>query len=94
MDKIKILIADDHEIFRDGIRALLEKEKNIEVIGDAANGIEVIEFLENNKVDVVLMDIDMGKINGIDATFNLKKKYPDVNVLALSWRIQLYIKND
>ncbi len=84
MNKIRILIADDHEIFRDGIRALLEKEKNIEVIGDAANGSEVINFLENNEVDVILMDIDMGNINGIDATFNLKKKYPEVNVLALS----------
>jgi len=84
MNKIRILIADDHKIFRDGIRALLDKEKHISVVGDVANAGEVIDFLEKNEADVILMDIDMGKTDGIDATFILKKKYPEVNVLALS----------
>jgi DNA-binding NarL/FixJ family response regulator len=84
MNKIRILIADDHKIFRDGIRALLDKEKHISVVGDVANASEVIDFLEKNEADVILMDIDMGKTDGIDATFILKKKYPEVNVLALS----------
>ncbi len=84
MDKIRVLIADDHKIFRDGIRALLDKEKNISVVGDVANASEVMDFLERNEADVILMDIDMGKTDGIDATFILKKKYPEVNVLALS----------
>jgi DNA-binding NarL/FixJ family response regulator len=84
MNKIRILIADDHKMFREGIKALLDKEKHISVVGDVADGNEVINFLENNEVDIILMDIDMGKPNGIDATFNLKKKFPDVNVLALS----------
>jgi DNA-binding NarL/FixJ family response regulator len=84
MNKIRILIADDHKIFRDGIRALLDKEKHISVVGDVANASEVIDFLEKNEADVILMDIDMGETDGIDATFILKKKYPEVNVLALS----------
>jgi DNA-binding NarL/FixJ family response regulator len=84
MDKIRVLIADDHQIFRDGIRALLDKEKYIIVVGDVATTGEVMDFLEKNEADVVLMDIDMGKTDGIDATFILKKKYPEVNVLALS----------
>ncbi len=84
MQKIKIIIVDDHKMFRDGIRALLEKEKNIEVVADAKDANELISILKNLTPDVILMDIDMGETNGIDATVEVKKNYPDINILALS----------
>jgi YesN/AraC family two-component response regulator len=65
MEKIKILIADDHKIFRDGIKSLLDKEKGIEVVAEAANGNEVLELVKNFEVNLVIMDIDMGTPNGI-----------------------------
>ncbi len=84
MQKIKIIIVDDHKMFRDGIRALLEKEKNIEVVADAKDANELISILKSLTPDVILMDIDMGETNGIDATVEVKKSYPDINILALS----------
>jgi DNA-binding NarL/FixJ family response regulator len=84
MQKIKIIIVDDHKMFRDGIRALLEKEKNIEVVADAKDANELIGILKSLTPDVILMDIDMGETNGIDATVEVKKSYPDINILALS----------
>ena len=84
MQKIKIIIVDDHKMFRDGIRALLEKEKNMEVVADAKDANELISILKNTVPDIILMDIDMGETNGIDATIEVKKNYPDVNILALS----------
>ena len=84
MQKIKIIIVDDHKMFRDGIRALLEKEKNMEVVADAKDANELISILKNTTPDIILMDIDMGETNGIDATIEVKKNYPDINILALS----------
>ena len=86
MQKITILIADDHKIFRQGLTELLNKEHNMLVIGDAGNGKEVFEFLGSQGVDVVLMDIDMGEgeIGGIDLTAAIVKLYPETKILALS----------
>ena len=84
MQKIKIIIVDDHKMFRDGIRALLEKEKNIEVVADAKDANELLNILKNITPDVILMDIDMGETNGIDATAEVKRSYPEINILALS----------
>ena len=84
MNKIKVLIADDHKIFRDGIRSILEKEKDLEVVDEAANGREVLEKLESSKVDVIIMDIDIGKPTGIEVTGIVVEKYPEVKVLILS----------
>lgn len=82
--KIKVLIADDHKIIRVGLRGILEREEDIEVIGEAEDGHGVLEVLKNNVTDVVLMDIDMGRSNGIDTTQKVKASYPDVHVLALT----------
>jgi len=82
--KIKVLIADDHKIIRVGLRGILEREEDIEVIGEAEDGNDVIEVLKNNVTDVVLMDIDMGRSNGIDTTQKVKASYPDVHILALT----------
>jgi DNA-binding NarL/FixJ family response regulator len=84
MDKIQVLIADDHKIIRVGLRGLIEFSHDIEVAAEASNGNEVEELLKTCKVDVILMDIDMGHTSGIETTQRVKKEYPDVNVLGLT----------
>lgn len=84
MKKIRVLIADDHKIIRVGLRGLVELSKDIEVIGEAENGAQVLELLKKASVDVVLMDIDMGNTSGIETTRELKKLYPEVNVVGLT----------
>ena len=84
MSEIKILIADDHKIFRDGIKSLLDKEKDIKVVAEASNGNEVEELVEKHEITMVILDIDMGTPNGIETTATLKQKYPDINILILS----------
>ena len=81
---IKILLADDHEIFREGIHALLDKERDIEVVGGADNGKETVRLTQKLRPDVVVMDITMPDLNGIEATHQIKKKIPDTKVLCLS----------
>ncbi len=84
MAQINILLADDHKIIRDGISSLLSKEKDMQVIGEASTGEEVLEFARQHKIDVIILDIDMGKPNGIEITSILKTKYPEINILILS----------
>jgi DNA-binding NarL/FixJ family response regulator len=84
MELIKILIADDHQMFRDGLKSLLEKESNIEIVGEAENGQEVLDFVKDHEVNLVLMDINMDGMNGIEATQQLKKNHPNTQVLVLS----------
>ncbi len=83
-EKIKVLLADDHKIFRDGVRSILEKEKDLEVVDEAASGKEVLEKIGHIKVDVIVLDIDMGHPNGIDLTEIITRKYPHVKILILS----------
>jgi DNA-binding NarL/FixJ family response regulator len=77
-------LADDHTILRDGVRALLSAEHDIEVVGEASDGIEVIEQVARLAPDVVVMDMVMPRMNGLDATRQVKKRYPDVKILILS----------
>ena len=84
MDKIRVMIADDHKIFRDGIKSILEKEKDMEVVEEAASGSEVIEKVGQSAIDVIVLDIDMGKPNGIELAEIISKEYPDVKILILS----------
>lgn len=81
---IKLLIADDHKIFRQGLRELFEKEAEIEVIGDAGSGDEVMTLLKLHPDAVILMDIDMGATNGITLTTEVTQAFPKTRVLALS----------
>jgi DNA-binding NarL/FixJ family response regulator len=86
---VKILIADDHGLMRDGLRAILEKEQPIGseplvVVGDASNGREALELTHRLRADLVLMDISMPDLNGIDATRRIKSELPHVKVIALS----------
>ena len=88
---IKILIADDHVIFRDGIKAILEHEKEIKIIGEVSDGFEAIKKANELKPDIVLMDISMNKLNGIEATRLIKKANPDINIIALSMHLNKQI---
>jgi DNA-binding NarL/FixJ family response regulator len=84
MQKIKVLIADDHEIVRNGLISSLKNKKNITVIGEAANGEEALEKAEKLMPDVILMDISMPIMNGLDATEVITKKYPNIKILILT----------
>ncbi len=84
MSPIRVLLVDDHAILREGIRYLLSASGEVEVIGEAQDGIEALEMVERLKPDAVLMDIAMPRMNGIEATTELKKRHPDLPVLILS----------
>lgn len=81
---IRVLLVDDHQIVRDGLRSLLGKQMDIEVVGEAENGREAIAMARELSPQVVVMDIGMRELNGIDATRALQSEYPDVKVVALS----------
>ncbi len=84
MDKIRVLIADDHTILRDGIRSLLEDEADIVVIGEAEDGHTAVRMVMQLQPDVVLMDIAMPMLNGLEATRQIKRDNPNVKVLVLT----------
>lgn len=83
---IKILVADNHGILRQGIQALIERrsDSDMEVIGQAENGLTAVEMTQKLRPDVVLMDVTMPELNGIEATRQIKSELPEVKVLALS----------
>lgn len=81
---IKVLIADDHQLFREGLVNLLTSANNIEVIAQAQNGKDAMEKAFQLKPDVVLIDINMPQMNGIDATRQLKKELPSIKIIAVS----------
>lgn len=81
---IRVLLADDHELVRDGIRARLEKTTSLQVVGEATNGREALEKVEILKPDVVLMDVSMPIMNGLDSAREIQRKYPGTGILVLS----------
>ncbi len=82
--KISILIADDHTLFRSGIRALLEDEQDMVVVGDANDGREAVRLAAQLKPNVILMDIAMPLLNGLEATRQIKREHPEIHVLVLT----------
>jgi DNA-binding NarL/FixJ family response regulator len=84
MPKIRVLIADDHAIVREGVRALLTLSDDIDVVGEAADGHEAIEAARRLNPDVILMDIAMPGLGGLEATLEIRKENPSVKVLVLS----------
>lgn len=83
-DRIKVLLVDDHAILREGVCALLSREPDIEVVGEAGDGQEAVELVPRVRPDVVIMDIVMPRMNGLDATKLIRDRHPDVHVLILS----------
>jgi two-component system response regulator NreC len=84
MKEIKLLIVDDHQIIIDGLKSLLEEEAGFKLIGEANNGQEALKVLKLLDVDIVLMDIDMPVMNGIEATKQILKDFQSVKVVILS----------
>lgn len=84
MSIIRVLLADDHTIVRKGLRALLDDEAGIEVVGEAEQGQQTIELVRHLLPDVVLMDITMPVLNGLEATRQIKKLFPQVKILVLT----------
>lgn len=84
MEKIRVLLAEDHVVVREGTRELIQREQDMEVVGEAGDGEEAIELAAELRPDVVIMDIAMPKINGIEATKRIKELYPTTAVLILT----------
>ena len=82
--KVRILLADDHQIMREGLKALLGRRTSIEVIAEAENGIQALSIARKERPDVIVMDIAMPDINGIEVTRQLKSELPDIKIIALS----------
>jgi DNA-binding NarL/FixJ family response regulator len=81
---IKILIADDHQLFRQGIASLLSGEKDLSIVGEAQNGFDIINQLTIDQPDVILMDIEMKGMDGLEATKKIKTQFPHIIILALT----------
>lgn len=84
MDIINVILADDHVLVRDGIKALLEDQEGIKVIDEASNGREALEAIKNNKPDLLIVDIRMPEMNGIEVVKEINKNHKDVRTLVLS----------
>lgn len=84
MARIRLLLVDDHEVVRRGLRMLLENEADLNIVGEASTGKEAMKMVETLKPDVVIMDITLPDISGIDATQRIKDAHPEVAIVALT----------
>ena len=81
---INLLLVDDHDIVRTGLKRLLENQKNINIVGDLGTGEAAYQFVRENEVDVIIMDLSMPGKGGIESTRQIKKQFPNINILILS----------
>jgi DNA-binding NarL/FixJ family response regulator len=93
-NQIRLLVADDHQLAREGICDLLELAPDIEVVGTAENGEEAVKRVAELQPAVVLMDVRMPLLNGIDATRQIRSSHPDVRILGMSVHHEMTIVND
>ncbi len=91
---IRIIIVDDHEIFRSGLRMVINRLGYAEVVAEAGNGLELMELLKIHETDLILMDIEMPIMNGIEATERVLEKFPNVKIIALTmYKDDAYIRS-
>jgi len=81
---VRVLLADDHKIMRDGLRALLDKVADVQVVAEAENGRDAVRMAKELKPNVIIMDMSMPELNGIDATRQILEEFPEMRVIALS----------
>ena len=94
MNEISVLLADDHALVRKGFRRILEDDPHIEIVGEASNGVEAIEMAERLQPAVVVMDLAMPVLDGVQATREIRRRFPKIAVLALSmYADQNYVRN-
>jgi two-component system response regulator DegU len=91
MDIIRIIIADDHVIFRKGLRTVLNEISFVKVIAEASDGNELLRILKKEDTDIVLMDIRMPGMDGVEATKKLLEKHPDISVICLTMHEEIVI---
>ena len=84
MDTIKVILVDDHKIFRDGFRLLLQSFSYVEVVDEASNGLELLKVLETKVSDIIFMDINMPKLDGVEASKRSLQAYPELKIIALT----------
>src|ERR1051326_7430577 len=84
MKRIRVLLADDHAVVRQGFKMILAAQPDLEIVGEAGNGREAVELAEKIRPDVIVMDVAMPELNGIEATRRLQSSAPHTRVLALS----------
>jgi DNA-binding NarL/FixJ family response regulator len=84
MEKMRILLAEDHKVVREGTRKLLESQPDFEVVGEASDGIEAVELAKKLKPEIIIMDVSMPRLNGIEATRQIKAIYPNIAILPLT----------
>lgn len=84
METIRVLLVDDHKILREGLRSLLERQAGIEVVGEASDGQEALQKVEALQPDVVVMDVAMPGMDGLEATKHIKEQFPETRVLVLT----------
>ncbi len=84
MERIKVLIADDHRVVREGLAAILKSKENIVVVGEAQDGREAVEKASSLLPDVILMDVSMPRMTGIEATRQIKREFPHIGIIALT----------
>jgi DNA-binding NarL/FixJ family response regulator len=84
MAQIRVVVADDHEVVREGTRRMLEREADIDVVGEAADGREAVRLVDELRPDIVVVDVRMPGMNGIEATKEIKTTYPEVRILVFT----------
>lgn len=81
---VRIVLADDHNLVRDGIKAIIAQDQNMQVVGEADNGRDAVELVRQHHPDIVILDITMPRLNGIDSAVEIKKNHPQVKIITLT----------